>query len=580
MAPLNYLKMANTHKSRDPASFDYILEVNLITNFTDEVLKKLLIGVALERNIFLNIRSVPYKQYHLYLKDKESTLWRNPADITFILFDINPYIESAFFPDSGHFTEIMKDIKTYSVVQKGPVVMSTFPLPYRNSYGNHFKEHPLFSFVTDANLSLHDLAINANNLYLLEINRLLALHGETNARDARNMHAFDIPFSNSFFLALGREFFAYIQALLGQTRKCIVVDLDGVLWGGIVGEVGPLGIAVGPEYPGNVYQNFQRILLELRERGTLLAINSRNNLQDALEVFKENPHMILREEHFAAIKANWNNKAQNLIDIAKELNIGLDHMVFLDDDPVNRELVKLKLPQVLVPDLSVSPEGYASQLLSLNAFTQFKLTEEDRKRGQMYAEEQKRKIILESVETIDDYIEQLKIAVVIDCNTTSLIPRLSQMTLKTNQFNITTRRYSEKNIESHMTEGLVFSGTISDKFGQYGTTILSILRPTDNSQHMILDSFLMSCRVMGRGIEHAFFNYIARQLTSRGVLTLEASFIPTEKNHPAKDFLPEAGFRKEAEESSKILYRLNIPEYLNDTTIKIYNTIVVKPATK
>src|SRR3989344_1434652 len=579
MTPLDYLRMANARKSKDPASFEHALEVNLITNFTDEVLKKLLIGIAVERNIFLNIRSVTYKQYHLYLKDKKSALWQNPADIIFILFDVNPHIESAFYPDSGHFAEIMEDIKTYAAAQKGPVVMSTFPLPYQNSYGNHFKEHPIFSFVTDANLALHDLAAKANNLYLLEINRLLHLHGETNARDERNMHAFDIPFSSSFFLALSREYFAYIQALLGQTRKCVVVDLDGVLWGGIVGEVGPMGIAVGPEYPGNVYQNFQRILLELRERGVLLAVNSRNNLQDVLEVFRDNPHMILREEHFAAIRANWNNKAQNLIDIAKELNIGLDHMVFLDDDPVNRELVKLKLPRVLVPDLSVSPEGYASQLLSLNAFTQFKLTEEDRKRGQMYAEEQKRKIILESVETIDDYIEQLKITVAVDCNITSLIPRLSQMTLKTNQFNITTRRYSEKNIESYVKEGLVFSGTISDKFGQYGTTILSILRPTDNSQHMILDSFLMSCRVMGRGIEHAFFNYIAKHLASRGVLTLEASFIPTEKNHPAKDFLPETGFRKEAEESSKILYRLNIPEYLNDATIKIYNTIVVKSAT-
>ena len=580
MTTLDYLQMASAHKGRDIASYDHVLDVNLITNFTDEVFKKFLFGVALERNTFLNISPVPYRQYHLNLKDKKSALWQGQADITFILFDINPFIKSAFYPDSGHLAEVMEDIRAYSIAQKGPVVMGTFPSPYQNTYGNNFKEHPIFSFVVEANNALQDLSDSTNNLYLLDINRLFHLYGESNARDLRNAHAFDLPFSNTFSLAMAKECFAYIQTLLGQARKCIVLDLDGVLWGGIVGEVGPLGVAVGPEYPGNAYHNFQRILLEFQERGILLAINSHNNLQDVLEVFQKNPHMVLREEHFSAIRANWNNKAQNLIEIAKELNIGMDHLIFLDDDPVNRELVKLKLPQVLVPELPVFPEGYAPQLLSLNAFTQFKLTEEDKKRAKMYAEEQKRKAVFESVETIDDYIDQLKIVVAVDCNAVSLIPRLSQMTLKTNQFNITTRRYSEKNIETYMKDGLVFSGTVSDKFGEYGTTILAILCPTDDQKHMVLDSFLMSCRVMGRGIEQAFFRYIVKELASRGVLKLSASFIPTPKNHPAKDFLPEAGFRKETERASEISYSLDIPEYLENAAVKIHNAISIKSRTQ
>jgi FkbH-like protein len=534
---LHYFKLANSKAETGPSFHN--LSIRLITNFTDGPLQKILTGVCLEAGICPALLPAPYKQYHLFLKNAQA----EKADITFILFDIHNYMQSAFHADEGHFYEILADLERFCAVQQEPVVMSTFPPPFESAYGNLFIESPLFAKTAAANTALHDLATRVHNLYLFDIGKVLHSFGEIRARDFRDMYSVDIPFTNDFFVALAQEWLGYINARLGRTKKCLVIDLDNTLWGGVVGEVGPQGIALGPDYPGLAYQSFQRVLLEFYNRGIILAINSRNNPADVEEVFNTNPHMILKPEHFAAMRINWNNKAENIVELAEELNISADAMVFIDDDAMNRDLVRTHVPEVAVPEWPLLPEEYVPALLSLKEFYQFQLTDDDRAKGAMYAQEHQRNIVRASVQNIDDYIAALGIKITIHINDVALVPRISQMTMKTNQFNITTKRYGEKDIADFIASGaLVITADVTDKFGDYGTTILAII--TLSGAQAVLDTYLMSCRVLGRGVEQTFMNSVITMLHERGIEEITAEFIPTAKNTPAKDFLSSVGFSK------------------------------------
>ena len=561
MQTLRYLELANKYEQQKSNDFPAKISINLVTNFTDVTLRKILVGVCLESNIYPQIYSVPYKQYHFFLNDKNNELYSNKADITFIFFDTNHYITSAFSEDPTHFSETADRVREFCQTQTGQVVFCTFALPYAGPFGNLFEQNNFFSQIQECNRQLSELAKDRKNLFVFDINRLLHSFGEQNARDHRGIYAFDIPFTNDFFSYVASEWLPYIYSLTGKIKKCIVVDLDNTLWGGIVGEVGAKGIALGHEYPGVAFQNFQRALLACYHRGMILAINSRNNPADVDEVFAANPHMILKKEHFAASKINWNDKAQNLLEIANELNIGVDSLVFLDDDPVNRELVKNRLPDVLVPHFTISPEEYVNKLFSLNIFSQFRLTDEDKDKGQMYAAELKRKNVMSSAKSPEEYVAQLGIVIDINLNNAGQIERLAQLTSKTNQFNLTTRRYSESSITEFMSNDMVYAGDVKDKFGDYGITIMAIVKVKEKKAE--IDTFLMSCRVMGRGVEKAFLDYIIRELYVMGVDVLVANYIVTAKNLPAKDFYSVMDFTILQNDEWRTDYKLYINDYLN-----------------
>jgi FkbH-like protein len=386
-----------------------------------------------------------------------------------------------------------------------------------------------------------------------------------------------MPFTNDFFYTVAQEWVSFLSVLKGLVKKCLVLDLDNTLWGGVVGEVGPLGVELGPQYPGLAYQNFQRALLEYYNRGILLTINSRNNEADILEVFEKNPQMILKQNHFAVIKANWNNKAENIVQIAEELNIGLDSLVFIDDDPLNREWVKKYLPQVKVLEFSIPPEEYVATLFAGRLFDQVNLTAEDMQRARMYTQESERKKLQVSKQTLAEYIKELGIVVKVSYNNLDQVTRISQLTLKTNQFNVTTTRYTEQDIERCIEDGFVYSADIADTFGPYGITALVIILPDETLQSAAIDTFLMSCRVMGRGIEYVLLDYCLRELIKKGFKTVRANFIPTNKNIPAKDFFNTAGFKTVLENQDEVRYELSLVEYVNKPKSQVvYDSIEIK----
>ncbi len=320
-------------------------------------------------------------------------------------------------------------------------------------------------------------------------------------------------------------------------KKCIVLDLDNTLWGGVVGEDGIDGISLSLQSPGNSFIAFQQALLDCYNRGIILAINSRNNPEDAWEVIRNHPNQILKEHHFAAARINWNDKATNIRELAKELNIGLDSMVFFDDDATNRELVKALIPEVTVPDLPESPKEYTKFFNSLPYFTSEVITDEDKMRGNLYTTERLRKEEEKLHDSKDSFLSSLSLELFIYKNDSTCIPRLSQLTEKTNQFNVLKRPLTEQEVASYIMDSAydVYHGKLSDCFGDYGVIIFAIVKKEKNTWN--IDSLLMSCRVFGRGVEQAFLYFILAEARKVGVSKVSISFSPSEKNRPAQEFI-------------------------------------------
>jgi FkbH-like protein len=315
--------------------------------------------------------------------------------------------------------------------------------------------------------------------------------------------------------------------------------------GGIVGEDGFDGIHLGLTPPGNVFYEFQSHLKSLSDRGIILAINSKNNFNDAIKVIREHPHMILKENDFACMVINWENKVENMKAIANQLNIGLDSIVFFDDDPVNREFMRKNLPEVTVPELSSDPSELSKILLDMNDFSTFQITNDDIQRSKTYSDQKKRLELEKTSTNIDDFLNSLNMKLTIKKATSFTIPRISQLTLKTNQFNLTTKRYQEKNIQQFVDDSnmLVGCAQVEDKFGDNGITGVFIVNKS-NPKEWELDTFLLSCRVMGREIEKGLINYIIEIAKESNVKKIKAKYIPTEKNQPIEKFLKSCDFKE------------------------------------
>ncbi len=322
-----------------------------------------------------------------------------------------------------------------------------------------------------------------------------------------------------------------------EMKKCVVLDLDNTLWGGVVGEDGIDGIALSLTPPGAAYLAFQQALRDLYDRGIILAINSKNNPDDALKVIREHPNMILKEPHFAAMRINWNDKVENLRELAAELNIGLDSMVFLDDSPYNRADVRTSLPEVEAPELPEDPNQYAKFLHSLPYFKGSEITDEDKLRGNLYVTERLRKEAEKRYSDRTEFLKSLGIEVHFFEDDASSLARLSQLTEKTNQFNVKKRPLSTEEIESYIArpDYAVFHAKAIDQFGDQGIIAFALVRKEREEWH--IESLLMSCRVIGRGIEEGFVAEIARRARDAGAERLSITFEPSEKNGPARAFV-------------------------------------------
>lgn len=352
-----------------------------------------------------------------------------------------------------------------------------------------------------------------------------------------------------------RWFNFQLNAIDLKRKKCLILDCDNTLWGGVIGEDGPHGIRLGEDYPGVCYKRFQELLIELPSKGVILALCSKNNEQDIFEVWRVNRSNLLNGDHIAAFRINWEDKAFNIKAIAEELNIGLDSLIFVDDNPVEREWVKTTLPEVVVPEFPAHPYDLITFFWKIynEYFIAEKFSEEDIKKTLQYKENFARNEARKSFKGIEDYLRSLDITIDIFDASDSNIIRITQLTQKTNQFNLTTQRYTESQLRSMLTNGTkVFCAGVKDKFGDNGITIAGIIHFKDIEAD--IDSYLLSCRILGREVEHVTLKYMLNYLFQSGIRKVGARYIPTKKNAMASFFYDKAGFTLEKAENDGTKY--------------------------
>ena len=380
------------------------------------------------------------------------------------------------------------------------------------------------------------------NIVISDVEQLAQRLGTDNFYCSRNMMAMLQPFSVAGFQSVCDDWATLCSLHFRGSPKCIVVDCDGVLWGGIIGEDGLQGIQLGETYPGVCYQQFQRQLQQLKELGFLLALNSRNNEADIRTVFDRHPGMILKFDDFTAVRVNWNDKAANLAAIAEELNLGIESLVFVDDNPFELERAKSAHPRITCLQAPRETWNLPAMLPTTASLDRLSLTAEDTAKAAMYAQQRERKALSDRTASLDDYLRQLDLHLAIEqFSVDRHLARAVQLLQKTNQFNLTTRRYDESKIRDLQQAGAtIHVASLRDRFGDYGRIGLSVV--VFEPEGPVLDVFLMSCRALGRKAESVFLDFLKRRLRSLGLQQLRARFIPSGRNQMCADFLTQHGF--------------------------------------
>jgi FkbH-like protein len=392
------------------------------------------------------------------------------------------------------------------------------------------------------NLRLADNLRETSNIYLLNAQNWMNAAGE-DAFSPKLWYMGKIAFGNIVFQRAAEEIRAALRGITGKARKLIILDLDDTLWGGIVGDLGWEKIILGGHDPiGEAYIDFQRGLKALTNRGILLGIVSKNEETTAIEAINKHTEMFLTLNDFAGWKINWKDKAQNIIDLVAELNLGLDSAVFIDDNPVERSRVKTTLPEVLVPEWPKDPIFYKQTLLGLRCFDAPSISREDSSRTKMYASERKRRTMEVNLGSMEEWLQSLEITVKVERLSKGNLPRTTQLLNKTNQMNLSTRRMTEPELYTWAKKPghELWTFRVSDKFGDSGLTGIISLK-SENDRGKIVD-FVLSCRVMGRGVEETMLHAVITRARALDLNQLFAEFIPTDRNQPCLEFWKKSGF--------------------------------------
>ena len=401
------------------------------------------------------------------------------------------------------------------------------------------------SYVRQINLALSRRA--PPYVHIFDIETLSAMYGVANWVDARFWHHAKQPVSFACMVPYVRSLAGIIGALYGHTAKCLVLDLDNTLWGGVVGDDGVGGLKIGQgSAEGEAFKAFQEYILLLKKRGLLLAVCSKNEERNALEPFAQLPDMVLKREDFVAFRANWDPKPGNIEQIARELNIGLDSLVFVDDNPAERELVRRVLPQVKVVELTSDPADYPRLLDQCGWLEIVKLTDEDRTKTDQYLQNQQRSTSQAQHADYESYLASLEQKAILSPFQAQHLDRITQLINKTNQFNLTTRRLTRSEVEALMARPDVVTACVRlvDRFGDNG--LISVVAGHVEGDALLVDVWLMSCRVLKRGVERLLANHLFEKARELGLRSVRGVYIPTARNQMVENHFADLGFNRTA----------------------------------
>jgi len=499
-------------------------------------------------------KAAGYNNWLQELLDKESGLNGFEPDAVFVLLDGRELINTCDSTEElkkqidGYFGYIVEYLKIKA--ESTSVFISNLDIPIRRI---QCPGKPVFERVAEHYWyeCLTGLCGENKKLYIFDMKSMVENIGRNELYSDKLWYLGSIRYSLKGQKSIEKELDKYIRAMEGSRKKCIVLDLDNTLWGGVVGEAGLEGIELAGQKEGARYRDFQKRLKDIKDTGVILAVVSKNNYNDAIEVFRNHKDMYLREEDFAVMKIDWEYKPLSIEKLAAELNIGFDSIVFIDDNPVEREAVKHSLPQVTVPDFPEDTselEAFITRIYN-DYFFSISITEEDRVKTDMYRQNSLREAAMKASNSIEDYLYGLETVIRIGKAGEEDIPRIAQLTQKTNQFNLTTRRYTEKDIGKMLASSDldVYTASVKDKYGDNGKTVVLIIR---RDKYLVeIDTFLMSCRIMGRYVEDRIIAFIEDKYRTQGFKELKASYLKTSKNLPVSGLFGRLGYEQCGQDS-------------------------------
>lgn len=516
------------------------VSINIISNFNHINFLRLL-----ENNddFKWKINNTSYNQLFQVLNDRKLNIWKKKSDISLIWStpeSISPEFKKLLNHEKANKNLIKKDIDFFFNCLKKVKKNSDFIFipnwilrePNESSLPFSFSKNLGIEYhLSYMNYYLSELIDKEKNFYLLNSSKWLINCGSSNAYSPKLWYLMKSPFSNEFYSEAISDVISIFKTLKGLSKKLLVLDLDNTLWGGIVGEVGWKNLRIGGhDYLGEAFKDFQHKIKSLKNYGILLALCSKNNEKTAIEAIEKHPEMVLKLEDFVSYKINWNDKAKNILEITRDLNIGLQSVVFFDDTPYERARVKDNLPEVMVPNLPSDPEQYSIFLSKLRCFDTSFISKEDKKKADLYKSEFKRKKLKQNLKSDSEWLKTLELNIIIENAISENLPRTLQLLNKTNQMNLTTRRFSEKKLISWINKSSNKLWTIraKDKFGDYG--IIGIVSISIKNKSAKFEDFVLSCRVVGRGIEKSMIEFVKEYCQNKKINIIKGKYFKTKKN--------------------------------------------------
>ena len=505
------------------------------------------------KGIQVEIYEGPFAAAELEARNPSSALYEFHPEIVLILHSVQALRDRFYRGGAKVQNEFLQELTgiwdAITSTSRALVIQSTFVAPMERFFGNYDRkiDNSFSSIVSRLNSFIVEEARPRRNVLLLDLETVASWVGRQSWFDERLWALGKSLCSLDHLPAVASNIVDIAVAAQGQTIKCIVLDLDNTLWGGVVGDDGPHGIRIGAHGDGEPFFRLQCFLRELKRRGILLTVCSKNEHANALKPFHENSEMVLELDDFVAFVANWKNKPENIAAIQKQLNIGFDSMLFVDDSPFERASVRTLLPEVIVPELADDPADWVKHLSELNLFEVASFSEQDAQRSGAYLQEARRRRASETAPNFEAFLESLDMTIEVERFAPRHLNRIAQLLQRSNQFNLTTHRRNEAECEALMNdpEGCIpLSASLKDRFGDHGLISVVVLRPEPTEGALAITDWLMSCRVLGRGVEQYLMNQVIHQARTLNLPTIRASYIPTSKNDMVKDFYARFGFEK------------------------------------
>jgi len=572
MMELDYLELIKEAKkiSENKDRYKEVKIAVLGDNSTQQFVQ-ILRAYFYREGIYANIYESEFDVIEQEIYNDDSGLYKFKPD--YVVFHVsNQKLRDRFYQNNGpapDFEAYLVDsqIKQWEKINKKlkcRIIQNLYSMPTERPFGNYTQqvESSLYNLTKMVNSRLIANAKDAGNVYFNDIEHLSTSIGLDNWYDEKLYVHAKLFCKLEYMPQVAKNILDIILAGLGRSKKCVVLDLDDTLWGGIVAEDGLERIEISREGLGEAYYLFQKYLLELKNIGIILAVCSKNDHENAIEPFEKHPEMVIKKDDISVFIANWNSKSENIKQISKKLNIGLDSMVFIDNSAFERNQVKSMLPQVEVPEMPEDISEYVPFINKLNLFEALAYSKEDGKRTEFYKNQVKREEVKAEYKSIDDYLKSLEMVAEFNRFDSMHIPRIAQLIQRSNQFNLTTKRYNEKECETFMNaaECYPFYITLKDKFGDNG--LISVIIAKKEGEKLIIDEWLMSCRVLLRGVEEFCMNKVVGLAKELGCSEIEGRYIKTAKNNMVKEFYKRFGFSSVGPKlDSETTWKLEVKKY-------------------